>query len=127
MRTRELFRLTVSLSAVAVIGCESEQPLQPAFESSGGVHAALVPSDPRVVRVMVGLNNPRGITFAPNGALYVAEAGLGTSTAGCFGSAPPAACICTTAREFTAQRVCYGPTGSVSRLRQGVQGRIVTG
>ena len=27
--------------------------------------------------VMSGLDNPRGLAFAPNGALYVAEAGRG--------------------------------------------------
>jgi len=32
---------------------------------------------PQVSVVASGLNNPRGLAFAPNGALYVAEAGLG--------------------------------------------------
>jgi hypothetical protein len=32
---------------------------------------------PQLTVVAQGLNNPRGLAFAPNGALYVAEAGLG--------------------------------------------------
>ena len=34
-------------------------------------------SPPQVTVLADGLNNPRGLAFAPNGKLYVAEAGLG--------------------------------------------------
>jgi hypothetical protein len=34
---------------------------------------------PKITVVVSGLHNPRGITFGPGGALYVAEAGLGGS------------------------------------------------
>src|SRR5512144_2857273 len=40
-----------------------------------GAEAAQEP--PAITVVADGLNNPRGLAFAPNGALYVAEAGLG--------------------------------------------------
>jgi hypothetical protein len=60
---------------------------------------------------MEGLDNPRGLTFGEDGALYVAEAGRG-------GSAP-----CTDLRGTT---FCAGRTGAVTRLYKGVQQRIVT-
>lgn len=75
----------------------------------GQVHAVLSLSDAEVV--MHGLNNPRGLAFGPNGALYVAEAGRG-------GSGP---CF------VNSQQVCYGPTGAVGRLYKGRQDTVVTG
>ena len=127
MQARTLVRLTATLSAGLLLGCDTDRSLQSPIDSPTRVRAVLVPGDPGVVTVMGGLNNPRGLTFAPNGALYVAEAGRGSATSGCFGTSPPAACTCAAAAELTSQRVCYGPTGSISRLRKGVQERIVTG
>jgi len=71
-------------------------------------------ADPTVTVVMSGLDNPRGLAFGPQGALYVAEAGRG-------GDGP-----CTTAPGGTTQ-VCFGASGAVSRLWQGVQERVATG
>jgi hypothetical protein len=62
--------------------------------------------------VMRGLDNPRGLVFGPEGALYVAEAGRG-------GAGP---CI---VLRGTPQ--CYGPSGAISRLWRGAQERIATG
>ena len=62
--------------------------------------------------VMTGLDNPRGLAFGPEGALYVAEAGRG-------GSGP---CI-----VLRGAPQCYGPTGAVSRLWRGKQTRVATG
>src|SRR5438552_690898 len=62
--------------------------------------------------VMSGLDNPRGLAFGPEGALYVAEAGRG-------GSGP---CI-----FLHGAPQCYGPTGAVSRLWRGEQERVATG
>lgn len=62
--------------------------------------------------VMSGLDNPRGLAFAANGDLYVAEAGRG-------GTHP---CL-----EVRGVAFCYGPTGAISRLRHGRQQRVATG
>jgi hypothetical protein len=64
---------------------------------------------PTVTIFMRNLNNPRGLNFDAKGALYVAEAGRG-GTQRCPGGGP-----------------FIGRTGSISRLWQGGQQRIVTG
>jgi hypothetical protein len=71
------------------------------------------PAAPCVTTVMTGLDNPRDLAFGPKGALYVTEAGHG-------GDGPCAV------GELDL-RVCYGPTGAVSRLLHGVQERFATG
>jgi len=63
--------------------------------------------------VMSGLDNPRGLAFAPNEALYVAEAGRG-------GSGP-----CLT--SGSGEKRCYGRTGAITRLWMGKQSRVVEG
>jgi hypothetical protein len=63
--------------------------------------------------VMSGLDNPRGLAFAPNGALYVTEAGRG-------GNGP---CVV----AGTGETRCYGKTGAITRLWMGHQSRVVAG
>lgn len=63
--------------------------------------------------VASGLNNPRDLAFAPDGALYVAEAGVPT------GSGPS-----TIVRGATNIHV---ETGSVTRYHEGAQTRVATG
>ena len=63
--------------------------------------------------VMQGLDNPRGLAFGPEGALYVAEAGRG-------GHGP-----CGT--SGTGATACVGDSGAISRLWKGEQSRVVSG
>jgi hypothetical protein len=67
--------------------------------------------------VASGLDNPRGLSFGPDGALYVAEAGRGgTSTL----------CVPTPEPPFPVIR-CLGPTGAITRITGvGVHSRVVT-
>jgi hypothetical protein len=62
--------------------------------------------------VATGLNSPRHLSFGEDGALYVAEAGTG-------GTAP---CVTGPTGE-----VCFGRTGSVTRVGHGGQRRVLTG
>ena len=63
-----------------------------------------------------GLSNPRGLNFAPNGDLYVAESGRGGNGA------------CTPSPPMPAIPRCYGETGSIARvLPQGGFERVLTG
>ncbi len=66
--------------------------------------------------VVGGLVNPRGLTFGPDGALYVAEAGSG-------GGGP-----CYT--NGAGANVCFGPTGAVTKIALGdtpTKSRVVQG
>jgi len=75
-------------------------------------------ADPMVTVAMSGLDNPRGLAFGPQGALYVAEAGRGDIGDGDGPCALP---------PGGTNQVCYGATGAVSRLWKGVQERVATG
>lgn len=71
---------------------------------------------PTVEVIATGLNNPRGIAFAPDGRLYVAEAGRG-GTGNCITSGD-------------GQQSCYGETGAITRIDpSGLDApeRVVTG
>lgn len=66
--------------------------------------------------IATGLNNARGITFGPDGNIYVGETGLG-GTGNCQGSPSTAG-----------QLICAGKTGSVTRITpNGQQSRIFDG
>lgn len=62
--------------------------------------------------VMSELDNPRGLAFGPEGALYVVEAGRGG----------PGPCV-----EVRGELRCYGPTGALTALWHGTQERVATG
>jgi sugar lactone lactonase YvrE len=63
--------------------------------------------------VATGLANPRGMAIAPDGALYIAEAGVG-------GEGP-----CATGAEGTEE--CFGKSGGVTKIANGTQERVVDG
>jgi glucose/arabinose dehydrogenase len=69
--------------------------------------------EPAMTEVASGLNSPRGLSFGPNGALYVAEAGTGGEGA------------CVTGPE--GDLVCLGESGSITRVWNGQQSRVVEG
>lgn len=87
-----LLRLTAaSLLATALLAAASQ------------VHAG-----PQVEVIATGLSNPRGIAFAPNGQLFVAEAGRGGNGA------------CAVLGD--GQSACYGETGALTRIdRNGIE------
>jgi hypothetical protein len=58
-----------------------------------------------------GLDNPRGLGFAPDGSLWVAESGRG-------GSGP--------CQEGPEGETCFGRSGAVTRIAHGHQRRVVT-
>ncbi len=61
--------------------------------------------------VASGLDNPRGLTFDANGALYIAEAGRGGGG------------LCFPGPEGIS---CFGQTGAITRVAGGEQTRVVT-
>ena len=63
--------------------------------------------------VASGLNNPRGLSFAADGSLYIAEAGMP-------GGAGPSTPVRGVANIFT-------QTGSITRYFNGAQARVLTG
>lgn len=73
---------------------------------------------PQISQVEVlasGLDSPRKLSFGPDGALYVAEAGRGRTGASIPSASAPGAFV------------FYGETGAITRIQNGVAERIVTG
>jgi len=73
---------------------------------------------PAIEVIAQGLDNPRGLGFAANGDLYVAEAGSGGSGK------------CRPSPDGQPVEVCYGETGALTRIDtdgQRPQRRVVTG
>ncbi|MEU4766741.1 ScyD/ScyE family protein [Actinosynnema sp. NPDC023794] len=92
----------MKIRVLAAVGAVVAAVLTPATASA----------EPMTV-VAQGLDNPRGLAFAPDGALYVAEAGRG-------GAGP-----CFPGPE--GQDVCFGDSGAVTRVAEGTQHRVITG
>jgi DNA-binding beta-propeller fold protein YncE len=67
--------------------------------------------------VASNLEGPRGMAFGPDGALYVVEAGRGGEE--CVEVPEPPA--------FGDPRLCFGRTGSITRVSDGGQERVATG
>lgn len=62
-----------------------------------------------------GLDAPRGLTFAPDGKLYVAEAGSGGNGA------------CIPSPNIPGAILCYGATGAISVIENNSFRRVITG
>jgi hypothetical protein len=93
--------LAVTGTAALAVSAFAAVPAATARTAAPAVHKVLAQ----------GLNNPRLLSFGPGGALYVAEAGAG-------GSGP-----CVTGGDGS--KVCFGNTGSITRIRDGRQHRVV--
>ena len=72
------------------------------FIALAGLAASAAFAAPKVDVIATGLSNPRGIAFAPNGQLFVTEAGRGGAGA------------CAVLGD--GQTACYGETGALTRI-----------
>lgn len=105
--SRHLLRVTTAAAASLLLTAAAGSMVTPA-------DAGTPPPYPVVAS---GLNNPRQLTFAHDGALYVAEAGVGA------GTGTDASCL--TSSE--GGQVCYGNTGSIMAITGRGQHRVLTG
>jgi len=106
---------TISVAGAALVAAGTTTAVaSTGAQLQGGTHAAAVAGPPYTV-VATGLNNPRHLTFGPDGALYVVEAGAGGT----------ATCVTVPGPEGGDQ--CEGPTGSITKIAGGTQTRVLTG
>jgi hypothetical protein len=104
---RKLVLTFISLGALALLAAM-------AFSLASAGPAAAVTD----AVIASGLDNPRGIAFGPDGALYVAEAGEGGDTP----------CVNTPAEgQPPPTPYCYGATGAITKVDGGIQTRIAEG
>ncbi len=100
-RVRFSFISLIALASTVATATVASSPLNASELPPGAIVAS-------------GLDQPRGLTWAANGALLVTEAGHG-------GDGP---CI---AGVFTGDEMCLGDSGAVTQIRHGRQRRVVTG
>lgn len=107
--------LPLSFLAVAALGACADAPTSanPSALSPTALAKKDAPLASGTTVVMSNLDNPRGLTWGPEGALYVAEAGNGTITGPC---AP-----------VPRGQNCYSGTGAITRLWNGTQERVASG
>jgi hypothetical protein len=110
-------RVPLSLLSVIAISACSNDVSGPVATSPASAASASVSVASTLTVVMSGLNSPRGLSWGPEGGLYVAEAGTSAINGACipFLEGP------------TLNTKCYSGTGSVSRLWKGSQTRVATG
>jgi sugar lactone lactonase YvrE len=100
---------TLLVLALGLVACADDPVLAPTLNAD----RSRPPTDVESGVVMQGLHSPRGLAWSPDGSLYVVEAGRPVVSTSCV----------QVARGLT----CANGTGSVSRLRNGRQERVVTG
>lgn len=64
--------------------------------------------------VAEGLDNVRGLSFSPDGSLYVTEAGVGGDR------------LCSSSLTMPTELACIGTSGAVTRIKDGKQERVLT-
>jgi hypothetical protein len=106
---------TLTIASTVLLACSADLPTT--ARSAPNSRAPRVTSLLASAAVMSNLNSPRGLAFAPNGALYVAEAGTTVSTGACAPVLESGAIV----------TKCYSGTGSISRYWKGQQQRVATG
>jgi hypothetical protein len=118
---RRSTQLCLAVAPFALLAaCDQSRPTEitPGTASLSKAHASDVQAGTQTVFAS-GLTNPRGLTFGPDGALYVAEAGTGgtTTTVGLCQQVPP-----------PGGPDMSGPTGRISRIdASGQVTPVVTG
>ena len=118
--TRALRTTVILASGALLASCADSRattaptapPTTPAASAASAGETVAAPVATAVV-AMSGLDAPRGLTFGPDGALYVTEAGNTQVNGACA----------IVARGTN----CYSGTGAISRLWRGRQTRIASG
>jgi hypothetical protein len=111
--------MTVLRPAIAAVVAAGALVLGAAAPASASALGAATPTaplgasaeGPPPVEVATGLDNPRGLAFGPDGALYVAEAGVG-------GSGP-------CQKAASGRKLCFGRTGAITRIAGGMARRVI--
>jgi sugar lactone lactonase YvrE len=93
MKTRDGLALASAVAAIALLG------------------APAAAQGPTVEVLAEGLNAPRGLLVAPDGSIWVAEAGAAGET-----------CM-----ETPRGEACYGPSGAVAKIADGSVERVIEG
>lgn len=109
----KLLALSLSLGIAGLGTPALAQEATPMATPTGGPAMGMPPPPAWAEVVAEGLANPRGMAFGADGALYIAEAGVG-------GEGP-----CAPGPEGNEE--CYGESGGVTRVADGSQERIIDG
>ena len=107
--------LALGLTVPGMAGlAQDATPLAESFATPAAPPAMEVPPPPEWAEVVAtGLANPRGMAFGADGALYIAESGVG-------GEGP-----CAMGPEGNEE--CFGESGGVTRVADGSQERVLDG
>ena len=113
-RTVSAMVASLAIASIIVMAAPTAAQSPAASASPGAAESVAPPSLPDGwTLVTSGLNSPRGLAVTSDGTIYVAEAGAG-------GKSP---CI----DNPDLGQLCFGPTGSVSKITDGKATHVVEG